>query len=94
MIVSKTLNSLYYLRLFGEIAPLIDIIILIVWDIRYFLMIFLIVSLSFVLSFYLVGQNQFELAEGDESLIPEYATARGAIMHVVLSGVFGESSTD
>ena len=43
MIVSKTLNSLYYLRLFGEIAPLIDIVILIVWDIKYFLLIFLII---------------------------------------------------
>jgi hypothetical protein len=57
LIVTATLKSLYYLRLIGEIAPLIDIIIVIVWDIRYFLMIYLIALISFVFAFYILGQN-------------------------------------
>ena len=55
MIVSITLKSLYFLRLVGEIAPLVEIIIIIVYDIRYFLLIYIIALVSFIFAFYIIG---------------------------------------
>jgi hypothetical protein len=40
--VFLTLKSLYFLRLKGEIAPLIDIIFVILYEIRWFVMVFVI----------------------------------------------------
>jgi hypothetical protein len=48
----------YYTQLIDEIAPLVNIIIKICYDIIWFCMIFIIVIFSFSNSFYLVGQNQ------------------------------------
>jgi len=43
-----------------EIAPLVNIIILIFKDIIWFLVIFMVTGFSFGLSFNLIGQNQFD----------------------------------
>ena len=51
-------KTFYYLKLFDEIAPLIDIILLIFSDIKYFMIIFLISNVAFAFSFYLLGKNQ------------------------------------
>jgi len=52
------LKILYFLRLIGEIAPLIDIIFTIIYEIRYFMMIYIIGTFSFVFAFYSIGRNQ------------------------------------
>ena len=87
------LKVLYFLRLVGEIAPLVDIIFQIVKDIKYFLAIFLIAQIAFIFAFYSIGRNQMELAGDDEDLIPGYSTYMGAINHVYLSSL-GEFDTD
>ena len=51
-------KSLYYLGLVGEIAPLVDIIFVIVNDIKYFMVIYLIALIAFINAFYIIGKNQ------------------------------------
>ena len=55
LLVFITLKSLYFLRLIGEIAPLIDIIFVIVNDIKYFMLIYMIGLLCFIMAFYIIG---------------------------------------
>ena len=55
LLVVITLKSLYFLRLIGEIAPLIDIIFVIVNDIKYFMLIYMIGLLCFIMAFYIIG---------------------------------------
>mmetsp|Transcript_9402 Transcript_9402/g.14353 ORF Transcript_9402/g.14353 Transcript_9402/m.14353 type:complete len:170 (+) Transcript_9402:5648-6157(+) len=50
-------KSLYFFRLVGEIAPLVDIIFVILNDIKYFMVIFVVVLIAFIQAFYIVGQN-------------------------------------
>ena len=91
--VMMMLKVLYFLRLIGEIAPLIDIIFTIVKDIKYFLAIFLIAQIAFIFAYYSIGRNQMDLAGDDEDLIPGYSTYMGAINHVYLSSL-GEFDTE
>lgn len=58
LVVAIFFKSLYFLRLIGEIAPLIDIIFTIISDIKYFMAIYLISQLAFVFAFYSIGKNQ------------------------------------
>lgn len=55
ILVVITVKSLYFLRLFGEIAPLIDIVFVIISDIQSFVLIFLIAMLCFVMAFFIIG---------------------------------------
>ena len=55
-------------------------------DIQYFMLIYLIALLCFIMAFYIIGQNQKQLAE-DEYGIPPYATIIGAFDHVYLSSL-------
>lgn len=87
LIVAIFFKSLYFLRLIGEIAPLIDIIFTILSDIKYFMAIYLISQLAFVFAFYSIGKNQEQLAGGDEDLIPPYANMLGAVTHVYLASL-------
>ena len=87
------LKILYFLRLIGEIAPLIDIIFTIIYEIRHFMMIYIIGTISFVYAFYSIGRNQEQIADGDEDAIPSYSTYLGAFDHVYLSSL-GEFDTD
>ena len=82
LMIMMMLKTLYFLRLIGEIAPLIDIIFQIFSDIKYFIMIFIIAEIAFISSFFSIGKNQEQLAEGDEELIPDYSTYAGALLHV------------
>ena len=50
-------KTFYYLKLFDEIAPLIDIILMIFSDIKYFMVIFVATNFAFAISFYLLGKN-------------------------------------
>ena len=78
------LKILYFMRLIGEIAPLIDIIFTIIYEIRHFMSIYIIGSISFIYAFYSIGRNQAQIAEGDEDAIPSYSTYPGAFDHVYL----------
>jgi hypothetical protein len=49
---------MFYLQLIDELAPLIKIIILIFRDIRWFMIVFIVMIFAFANAFYLVGQNQ------------------------------------
>ena len=55
----------YYLTLFDDLAPLMDIMVKIAIDIRYFVVILLIYGFGFSCCFYLIGRNQvnFDLQE-------------------------------
>ena len=57
LIVVILLKSLYFLRLVKEIAPLVDIIMTILNDIKYFMAIFIIAEIAFVLAFMSIGKN-------------------------------------
>jgi len=48
-------KSLYFLKLFDKMAPLIFIIVKIGWDIRFFMFVFFIIQFSFMVAFYLIG---------------------------------------
>jgi len=73
-------KTFYYLKLFDEIAPLIDIILLIFTDIKYFMVIFLATNFAFSMSFFLLGKNQIQFDEVEET--PEYGTIIGAMWHM------------
>ena len=48
------------MKLVDSIAPFIDSIIQIVFDIKYFMMVFIMAMVSLALSFFLLGQNQLD----------------------------------
>jgi hypothetical protein len=54
-IVPLMSKSLYFFKLSGEIAPLIDIIFVIFNDIFYFMIIYCVALIAFVIAFYLMG---------------------------------------
>ena len=87
-------KSLYFLALIGKIAPLVDIIFVILKDIKYFMVIYCIGLIAFVNAFYMIGKNQKDLAqktEGGER--PPYDTWIMAAHHVYTSSL-GEFDTD
>lgn len=55
------MKSLYFMQLIDEIAPYVNIIFVILNDISYFMMIFIIFILAFSTVFYLLGRNQLYL---------------------------------
>ena len=48
-------KSLYYLKLIDDIAPIVDIILRILGDIKYFMVIFIDIVFAFSISLYLLG---------------------------------------
>ena len=93
-------KSLYFFRLIGEIAPLVDIIAVIFNDILYFMVIYSVALTGFITAFYLIGRNQeqLEMEKLDEIGLKEYEPPRyssfiGAIIHVYLSSL-GEFEVD
>lgn len=96
LIVFLLFKSLYFLRFVGEIAPLVDIIFVIMSDIKYFMVIFLIAEVAFITAFFCIGRNQRLLkliemdndpAQMEEYEPPNYSTLMGAIDHVYLSSL-------
>lgn len=55
-------KSLYYLGLVEEIAPLIEIIFVIVGDIGYFMVVYIIALCAFILTFWIIGKNQQDIS--------------------------------
>lgn len=47
----------YFLSLFKEVAPLIDMIGKIVFDMLWFVVVFVLFALGFSLAFYIIAQN-------------------------------------
>ena len=93
-------KSLYFFRLIGEIAPLVDIIAVIFNDILYFMVIYSVALTGFITAFYLIGRNQeqLEMEKLDKKGLSEYEPPRyssfiGAIVHVYLSSL-GEFEVD
>lgn len=52
LIVFQMFKSLYFMRFVQEIAPLIDIIFVILNDIKYFVMIFIVIEFAFMIAYY------------------------------------------
>lgn len=86
-----TFKILYFLRLKGEIAPLIDIIIIILYEIRWFVIVFIIFQLASMCALYSIGRNQLEVARetGESDDIPYYSTYFGAFMFVYEASLGG-----
>ena len=59
-------KNFYFMKLVDQIAPLIDIIIQIFVDIKWFLFVFFCFIISFGCSFFLIGSNQLENDNLDE----------------------------
>ena len=96
LIVFLLFKSLYFLRFVGEIAPLVDIIFVIMSDIKYFMVIFLIAEVAFITAFFCIGRNQRLLKliemDNDPALMedyepPNYSTLMGAIDYVYISSL-------
>lgn len=51
------LKSLYYMRLVNEISPLIESVFVIMNDMKYFLLIFIIGEIAFAEAFFVIGKN-------------------------------------
>ena len=62
LILSMWFKSMYYMRLVTEIAPLVESIFVIMNDMLYFLLIFLIGIVAFSEAFFIIGKNQVMLA--------------------------------
>jgi len=58
LILAMWFKSLYYMRLVNEIAPLVESIFVIMYDMLYFLLIFAIGIISFSEAFFIIGKNQ------------------------------------
>jgi hypothetical protein len=58
LILMQWFKSLYYMRLVTEIAPLVESIFVIMNDMVYFLLIFLIGIVAFSEAFFIIGKNQ------------------------------------
>ena len=57
LILSMWFKSMYYMRLVTEIAPLVESIFVIMNDMLYFLLIFLIGIMAFSEAFFIIGKN-------------------------------------
>lgn len=62
LIMMMWLKSLYYMRLVNEISPLIESVFVIMNDMKYFLLIFIIGEIAFSEAFYVIGKNQVYIA--------------------------------
>ena len=63
LIILIWFKSLYYMRLVGAIAPLVDSIFVIMREMLYFLLIFIIGIIVLSEAFYIIGNNQNTLGK-------------------------------
>lgn len=91
-------KSLYFLEMVDKIAPLINILYQVLGEIKYFLLVIVIMFCAFASAFYLLGQNQLQFddidaKEEDGGTIPMYITALQSIlfMFYMLLGEVGPS---
>eukprot|EP00356_Strombidium_inclinatum_P000429 CAMPEP_0170512186 /NCGR_PEP_ID=MMETSP0208-20121228/66712_1 /TAXON_ID=197538 /ORGANISM="Strombidium inclinatum, Strain S3" /LENGTH=176 /DNA_ID=CAMNT_0010795795 /DNA_START=1716 /DNA_END=2246 /DNA_ORIENTATION=- len=80
------MKLIYFTQLMDEVAPLVNIIILIFQDIAWFMIIFIVCGFSFAICFNLIGQNQLDdilILEQDPDYLrktrPAYMELNGAI---------------
>ena len=78
-------KSLYFMRVFDQMAPLVHIIYKVFSDIIYFVCIMVVVLGAFANAFYLMGKNQvqFDNIESPDDY-PIYFTIRGSIQYIYL----------
>ena len=84
-------KSLYFLRLVPEIAPLVDIIFVIIWQIRYFILIFIVFMIGFCEAFWILGRHRFHIKEDFETYSDEelpYGTILSSLSHVYQSALW------
>jgi hypothetical protein len=62
LVLMMWLKSLYYMRLVNEISPLVESVFVIMNDMKYFLLIFIIGIFAFSEAFFVIGKNQLMLA--------------------------------
>ena len=88
------MKALYFLRLKGEVAPLIDIIFIILYEIRWFVFVFIITQVASMCALYSIGRNQLDIATEAETpdKIPYYSTYFGAFMFVYEASLGGYNS--
>ena len=93
-------KSLYYLQLIPQVAPLIDIIFMILRDMKYFLLIYIISQVAFIQSYYIIGRNQMWIdsqqppREWNRVSKPAYATLLGCVDHVIQSSLGGFNTSE
>lgn len=58
LILAMFIKSLYFMRLNQEIAPLVGIITQILDDIKYFMIIYVIMLIALMMAYYNIGKNQ------------------------------------
>ena len=83
---------MYYMQIIDEIAPLINIILKIFSDIKWFLVVYIIIIFAFSSSFELLGRNQMKSDLGDmfdengewtsDEDMPDYLNSMDAFVHV------------
>ena len=66
LILMQWFKSMYYMRLVTEIAPLVEAIFVIMNDMLYFLLIFVIGIMAFSEAFFIIGKNQVMLTDERE----------------------------
>lgn len=106
LILMMWLKSLYYMRLVNEISPLVESIFVIMNDMFYFLIIFIIGLIAFSEAFFVIGKNQKMLAHealqkmGDKvdpsintNTEISYSSMMGALQHGYMSAL-GELDVD
>ena len=82
LILAMWFKSLYYMRLVTEIAPLVESIFVIMSDMLYFLLIFVIGIVAFSEAFFIIGKNQVMLTKDDKDAeAPSYAEIGGALQY-------------
>ena len=87
LILMLWFKNIYYMRLVTEIAPLVESIFVILNDILYFLIIFVIGIFAFSEAFFIIGQNQVMMTEDQvdfnplETPRPSYSTFKGALIY-------------
>ena len=88
------LKVTYFMSLFDKVAPLIDIIVQIIFDIEYFMIILVIYTVCFTQCFYYIARNQIDfddLTPEERSLIP-YDSFTQSFLYV-FGMVYGSTNT-
>ena len=86
-------KSVYFLSLIDNVAPLIDIIVKIMFDIKWFIVVFVLATYSFIAAFHCLGLNQVQFDKIDDANTPPYSTKSGSAMYMWML-ILGETNHD
>lgn len=75
---------MYFMQIIDQVAPLINIILLIFTDIGWFVIVLAISIFAFANSFFIIAKNQmkYDNLDTESDNYPEYTTWEGAMVHV------------